>query len=552
MNDLDPYVCIFDDCDAPDELYGHSQTWLKHMREHAMRWRCTSKSHEMFTCTTREEYLSHMRIAHAAKFTDPQLRVLADKNSRVSGPLFRSCPLCGADEATGSMEDHVVGHMRLLALKSLPSFEDNTGDFETSDAGSETTWGPKNRSTIENNSGRESNLSFQDDGWTNFEFAFNERTSWASKFEPWGGFRNYISNFPRGATLDTDEIVEAKLQLARHGILRPSRSNAIHHSIDLAKVLIAPDTVRFNPRVDPSIEFIELSILNEVPEKSWVQFEWGFIPMYETQADPNDDPVLRAFIGSAQSPGPRPLITMDPDCAICLAPASLACECEAKALQVAIGQAEEKIMSTTYNRIRSLVRQRAQESVMRKISQVKSEGSHCASLATQTLAADEILKEDSGQPCDRESAAPRDRLERGDGKVLDAQAVVTSKEANPERHEGTSEYWETARDQLAEALDYYFSLVEVGLPKDEDPAVREPPLPYWPIRDGRPVVTRKEGIFGRKERGSDEGNYDLDSANSETSDSEGGDGSNHQGVVFSRNTIKAKFEEEYEADASDN
>lgn len=53
---------------------------------------------------------------------------------------------------------------------------------------------------------------------------------------------------------------------------------------------------------------------------------------------------------------PRPrkaIIRMDPDCAICHAPATLACDCEAKGLELAIRQAEARMMQSVYNDIRS-------------------------------------------------------------------------------------------------------------------------------------------------------------------------------------------------------
>lgn len=48
------------------------------------------------------------------------------------------------------------------------------------------------------------------------------------------------------------------------------------------------------------------------------------------------------------------VIRMDPDCAICHAPASHACECEAKGLEVAVRQAEARMMQSIYNDIRSV------------------------------------------------------------------------------------------------------------------------------------------------------------------------------------------------------
>lgn len=51
-------------------------------------------------------------------------------------------------------------------------------------------------------------------------------------------------------------------------------------------------------------------------------------------------------------PGPSLQAKMDPDCAICRAPATAACDCEAKGLETAIRQAEARMMQSIYNDIR--------------------------------------------------------------------------------------------------------------------------------------------------------------------------------------------------------
>jgi len=43
---------------------------------------------------------------------------------------------------------------------------------------------------------------------------------------------------------------------------------------------------------------------------------------------------------------------MDPDCAICSQPALVHCECEAKGLEIAIKQAETRMMSGVFSDIR--------------------------------------------------------------------------------------------------------------------------------------------------------------------------------------------------------
>ncbi|TQN65317.1 hypothetical protein CSHISOI_10123 [Colletotrichum shisoi] len=92
-----------------------------------------------------------MQDSHAGKFTDAQLGVLADRNGRATGTLFQTCPLCGTDEVS-SMEDHVIGHMRALALKSLPSYEEDDEaryDSESQQSSGSSAKAPS-RSTLKN------------------------------------------------------------------------------------------------------------------------------------------------------------------------------------------------------------------------------------------------------------------------------------------------------------------------------------------------------------------------------------------------------------------
>ncbi|UPK95818.1 hypothetical protein LCI18_006753 [Fusarium solani-melongenae] len=148
-NDLDPYVCLFEDCDQPDVLYTHSDEWLGHLHQHGKVWRCSSHR-EMGPFSTLEDYMKHMREVHDTKLSDRQLRVVANRNSRKTTRLFPSCPLCGREESEveGRLEDHLAGHLRSLALKSLPSYQDeipdDAGDENNSIDGSR----PRSRSTI--------------------------------------------------------------------------------------------------------------------------------------------------------------------------------------------------------------------------------------------------------------------------------------------------------------------------------------------------------------------------------------------------------------------
>ncbi|KAL8366005.1 hypothetical protein RB595_004676 [Gaeumannomyces hyphopodioides] len=128
-SDLDAYVCLFKDCESPEELYTHSSTWTSHMRKHARRWRCITKSHGRRDFDTREEYTQHIQHDHPRRATGGRLDVLADSSTWTPEHLFPSCPLCGEmPDSTdmpgvGCSEGHIAHHLRALALTSLPKEE---------------------------------------------------------------------------------------------------------------------------------------------------------------------------------------------------------------------------------------------------------------------------------------------------------------------------------------------------------------------------------------------------------------------------------------------
>lgn len=165
-NDLDAYICLFERCNDQDKLFGHSEEWLRHMREHALRWPCNSKSHGHIIFDSRDEYISHLKEAHKNTFSDPQLRVLADRNARTIGPLFKSCPFCGFDDTSSGtkIEDHIVGHLRFLALKSLPPYEDERSESSDAESTSSRASKPRKRSTIENDPDKQVKTDFEDNG----------------------------------------------------------------------------------------------------------------------------------------------------------------------------------------------------------------------------------------------------------------------------------------------------------------------------------------------------------------------------------------------------
>ncbi|CAJ0549734.1 Ff.00g033470.m01.CDS01 [Fusarium sp. VM40] len=148
-NDLDAYICVFEDCDQPEVLYNHSDQWLSHLQQHRRFWRCPSHR-DLEPFSSGEDYIAHMREVHASKLSDKRLRAMANKNSRKIAKLFPSCPLCDKEESdiNARLEDHLAGHLRSLALKSLPSYHENIPNDNEDGNNSIDISRPKSRSTV--------------------------------------------------------------------------------------------------------------------------------------------------------------------------------------------------------------------------------------------------------------------------------------------------------------------------------------------------------------------------------------------------------------------
>ncbi|KAF6804483.1 serine/threonine protein phosphatase [Colletotrichum sojae] len=135
----------------------------------AARKRWGVSSHDPFIADTRTEYLRHMKAAHSGKFSDLQHEIMAERNSLAMDPIFKSCPLCGAEDVGANLEGHIVGHMRLLALKSLPAYEQDAQvlcEPENKATASLALSGQQSRSTVQKE--LESDvppLFFDDDPW---------------------------------------------------------------------------------------------------------------------------------------------------------------------------------------------------------------------------------------------------------------------------------------------------------------------------------------------------------------------------------------------------
>ncbi|KAL4988122.1 hypothetical protein BDW68DRAFT_159782 [Aspergillus falconensis] len=258
--DLDPYVCLFEDCDSPTELYNHSEDWLNHMRQHSLRWRCTAKSHGVLVFHNRGEYEEHMSSKHRS--TKSQLKILGERSSRPSDPLFHSCPLCG--ESTGNrLEEHVASHLRYLALKSIPFPDDHGYDDCSEELASEfQSSGGRSRSTIlEDNDPAESDHSLLPDQLSEASEQPHSPTSRSSSGWEFIGYANTTDYDP-----SSDPILATfQTEMISHDIEpKPLSSNDLDGSIlDVHRRDGGPvdSTAAFYPDSEDSVDELESDML---------------------------------------------------------------------------------------------------------------------------------------------------------------------------------------------------------------------------------------------------------------------------------------------------
>ncbi|OAA47611.1 hypothetical protein NOR_02101 [Metarhizium rileyi] len=149
---------------------------------------------------------------------------------------------------------------------------------------------------------------------------------------------------------------------------------------------------------------------------------------------------------------PKGCVTMDPNCAICHAPATLACQCEARGLDVAIQQAEDHMMRSVYNDIRSWVRGHAQDYVLEYFRLLTERRKNAHTTHLDQLTAHSFYHYNS-PPHPNQIAEAQGALKRG-----------------------IDEDWQASVQRYPEVLEYFFGLVELSLPADDEPAVKDPPL----------------------------------------------------------------------------
>ncbi|PKK44968.1 hypothetical protein CI102_11366, partial [Trichoderma harzianum] len=122
FRDLQPYVCLFDNCSSPSQLYQRRKDWVAHMKqEHWVSWSCSYGCSKSFR--SQESFEKHVTTIHGQNFESIDLQAVLNLCRFPSDTnTVGICPFCFDYEIKSdkSYQSHVGDHLERLALFVLP------------------------------------------------------------------------------------------------------------------------------------------------------------------------------------------------------------------------------------------------------------------------------------------------------------------------------------------------------------------------------------------------------------------------------------------------
>ncbi|KAK4443845.1 hypothetical protein QBC34DRAFT_198771 [Podospora aff. communis PSN243] len=155
--DIEPYVCISEDCIEPPQYFASSKDWMDHMQTrhsmrwteqiHTERWHCdvnhNDPSRELPEFDEKAEFLEHLHTCHGEKLTQSQILGRIRRNRRIATRDPFVCPLCDCvptdvarhvrqgEKPHALLWEHVAQHLKSMAFLSLSYVGDDVQDNES-------------------------------------------------------------------------------------------------------------------------------------------------------------------------------------------------------------------------------------------------------------------------------------------------------------------------------------------------------------------------------------------------------------------------------------
>ncbi|KAH7043808.1 hypothetical protein B0J12DRAFT_578419 [Macrophomina phaseolina] len=157
LEDVEPYICLFQDCNTSLQCYKTKGEWIDHMAwQHTITWPCQVLGHDDQLFRSPEDLRHHILACHSSEIPFEQIPFVLEKCAKPAPDVFvalaahfhnepteelSACPFCDESETRiGTVEpeeivylpdqsykfvrDHIASHLESIALLSLPERDD--------------------------------------------------------------------------------------------------------------------------------------------------------------------------------------------------------------------------------------------------------------------------------------------------------------------------------------------------------------------------------------------------------------------------------------------
>ncbi|KAM3437890.1 hypothetical protein MY4824_003539 [Beauveria thailandica] len=206
------------------------------------------------------------------------------------------------------------------------------------------------------------------------------------------------------------------------------------------------------------------------------------------------------MMGSASSGTAK----VDPACAVCQAPASQLCGCEAHALEIALSQAEALYFPPTMRSVRSWVRRNARDYILGYFHTLSEPCKDAYALHLDTIKATCLARSGPSSPGSSPGpSSPGSGSDSGSGTNNNNINVHVAR-ARAEYRRNVDRAWALAVERYPDVLNHFYSLVRITLPGDDDPVMKRVPGFDRPPKgggDARHRADRRKGPPARSRHG---------------------------------------------------
>lgn len=124
LDDLQPYVCTYQNCVFGDQFFHSRDEWHEHeSQRHSIKWYCNTDDHSQYN--NRGDFINHMEKDHDVAFDDSRFVTVQDMFQRPFRKDEGTCNLCMKESK--KLKSHVSRHLQQMALFALPRVNETAG-----------------------------------------------------------------------------------------------------------------------------------------------------------------------------------------------------------------------------------------------------------------------------------------------------------------------------------------------------------------------------------------------------------------------------------------